>query len=91
MGGVTDLKYEFTLIKNIHMYNHLLICTDGEKEYRAICESAPEREPTVIFWPDDLGIPPGGEGDPGERPEGMGVLAGLPLLFSDSREDVCDK
>lgn len=59
MGGVTDLKYEFTLIKNIHMYNHLLICTDGEKEYRAICESAPEREPTVIFWPDDLGIPPG--------------------------------
>lgn len=41
------------------MYNHLLICTDGEKEYRAICESAPEREPTVIFWPDDLGIPPG--------------------------------
>ena len=40
------------------MYNHLLTVKDGERRYEAICESAPTREETIIFWPDDLGLPP---------------------------------
>lgn len=51
------MKYEFSLAKYIFMYNHLLTCTDGKNEYKAICESAPAKEETLIFWPDDFGIP----------------------------------
>ena len=40
------------------MYNHLLICTCGQNKYEAICESAPTKEETIIFWPDDLGLSP---------------------------------
>jgi hypothetical protein len=39
------------------MYNHLLICTCGKRQYEAICESAPTKEETILFWPDDLGLP----------------------------------
>ncbi len=52
------MEYKFTLQKNIHMYNHLITCTDGCNIYQAICESAPEREKTLIFWPEDFGLPP---------------------------------
>ena len=52
------MKYSFEIKKNIHMYNHLLICTDGESRYEAICEYAPTVEKTLIFWPDDFKIPP---------------------------------
>ncbi len=51
------MKYKFTLEKNIHMYNHLITCTDGHSTYSAVCESAPERERTLIFWPEDFGLP----------------------------------
>lgn len=51
------MKYEFSLTKYIFMYNHLLTCTDGQNKYEAICESAPIKEETLIFWPDDFGIP----------------------------------
>lgn len=51
------MKYSFDIEKNVHMYNHLLKCTDGRQVYRALCESAPEREPTLLIWPEDFGIP----------------------------------
>ena len=51
------MKYTFSLKRNIHMYNHLLICTCGQSKYEAICESSPTKEETIIFWPDDLGLP----------------------------------
>lgn len=51
------MKYIFSLKRNIHMYNHLLICTYGDNKYEAICESAPTEEETILFWPDDLGLP----------------------------------
>jgi hypothetical protein len=52
------MKYKFLLKRNIHMYCHLLMCTCGQNNYEAICESAPTKEETIIFWPDDLGLPP---------------------------------
>lgn len=55
--GEKAMRYQFTLIKNIHMYNHLMQCTDGQNTYSAICESAPTKDPTIIFWPDDFHIP----------------------------------
>lgn len=51
------MKYTFSLKRNIHMYNHLIICTCGQRKYKAICESAPTKEDTIIFWPDDFGLP----------------------------------
>ena len=39
------------------MYCHLLVCTCGESKYETICESAPTKEETILFWPDDLGVP----------------------------------
>jgi len=51
------MKYEFLLKRNIHMYNHLIICTYGQNRYEAICESAMTKEETIIFWPDDFGLP----------------------------------
>ncbi len=50
------MKYQFELQKNIFMYNHLLICTDGQNKYKAICESAPTKEETILFWLDDFGF-----------------------------------
>lgn len=47
----------FLLKRNIHMYNHLIVCTFGQKSYESICESAPTKEETIIFWPDDFGLP----------------------------------
>lgn len=40
------------------MYNHIIICTCGQNEYQAICESAPTKEETILFWPDDFEAPP---------------------------------
>lgn len=51
------MKYKFELKRNIHMYNHLIICTCGQNKYEAICESAPTNEETILFWPDDFGLP----------------------------------
>ncbi|ADZ83672.1 hypothetical protein [Cellulosilyticum lentocellum] len=51
------MKYKFSLTRNVYMYNHLLICTDEHNRYEAICESAPTKEETIIFWPDDFGVP----------------------------------
>lgn len=51
------MKYTFTLTKNIFMYNHLLKCSDGKNTYEAICESAPFKDDTMIYWPDDFNIP----------------------------------
>jgi len=56
--GEMRMKYEFSFTKHIFMYNHLLTCTDGKNEYTAICESAPVKEETLVFYPDDFGIPP---------------------------------
>ncbi len=50
------MKYTFELIRNIQMYNHLLICTYGEERYELICESAPCKEKTIIFWPESIGL-----------------------------------
>ena len=52
------MAYNFLLKKNIHMYNHLITCTCGRNKYEAICESAPTKEETIIFWPDSFGVPP---------------------------------
>lgn len=52
------MKFEFYLEKYVYMYNHRLVCTDGENRYEALCESAPSAEKTLLFWPDDFGLPP---------------------------------
>ena len=51
------MKYNFSLKRNVHMYCHLIVCTCGQNKYEAICESAPTKEETIIFWPDDFGVP----------------------------------
>jgi hypothetical protein len=56
LGGV-KMKYKFLIEMNIHMYNHRISCTYGTEKYMAICESAPMVEETIIFWPDDFGLP----------------------------------
>ncbi|MCD8335027.1 MAG: hypothetical protein LUC35_06775 [Clostridiales bacterium] len=50
--------YTFHLQKNVHMYNHLLTISDGKSTYQAIVESAPTREPTILVWLADFGLPP---------------------------------
>ena len=50
------MKYKFSLEKYIHMYNHEIICTYGTEKYMSICESAPKKKETIIFWPDDFGL-----------------------------------
>lgn len=51
------MKYKFSIKMNVHMYNHEITCTYGTKKYMTICESAPTKEKTIIFWPDDFGLP----------------------------------
>lgn len=58
MQALSDLsmKYEFKLVRNVHMYNHGLKCKYGEELYQTICESAPTKEEVILFWPDDFGL-----------------------------------
>jgi len=35
----------------------LSVSKSGQSKYEAICESAPTKEDTIIFWPDDFGLP----------------------------------
>ena len=51
------LGYTFKLEKYIFMYNHLLTITKGQKSYKAIIESAPTKEKTMLRWPDQLKNP----------------------------------
>jgi hypothetical protein len=51
------MKYSFSIKWNIHMYCHMLICTVGERQYEAICESGGTRANTILIWLDDLGLP----------------------------------
>jgi hypothetical protein len=53
----SKMKYSFSIEWNIHMYNHRITYTCGQNKYVAICESAPTKEKTIIFWPDDFGLP----------------------------------
>ncbi|MCD7828873.1 MAG: hypothetical protein LUG58_00355 [Clostridiales bacterium] len=50
--------YTFHLQKNVHMYNHLLTISHGKTSYQALVESAPTREPTILVWLADFGLPP---------------------------------
>ncbi len=50
--------YTFHLQKNVHMYNHLLTISDGKTRCQALVESAPSREPTLLVWLADFGLPP---------------------------------
>ena len=50
------MKFEFKLIKNVHMYNHVLVCTYGEESFELICESAPGVKNTINFWLDDINL-----------------------------------
>lgn len=47
--GEWIIKYQFSIKKNIYMYNHLITCVYGADKYKAICESAPSKEETIIF------------------------------------------
>ncbi|NBK94399.1 hypothetical protein D5278_21115 [bacterium 1XD21-13] len=51
------MGYTFKLEKNIFMYNHLLTITKGQKNYKAIIESAPTKEKTMVIWLDDFKFP----------------------------------
>ena len=51
------MKYTFHLERNIFMYNHKITCTCDGRTYECICESAPRKEETIIFWPDDFQLP----------------------------------
>lgn len=50
-------SYIFKLEKNIHMYNHLLTIKKGQQSYKAIVESAPTKEETILLWLEDFGLP----------------------------------
>lgn len=52
-----SIEYTFVLKENVYMYNHLMTCTDNENVYEAICEDAPTKERTLIFWIDDFDLP----------------------------------
>ncbi len=54
---VIQVEYTFTIKKNIFMHNHLLIVSDGKKNYEAIVESAPRKEETIIVWLEDFAFP----------------------------------
>lgn len=41
--------YTFTIKKNVYMYNHLLIASDGQNDYEAIVESAPMKKEAIII------------------------------------------
>ena len=49
--------YLFTIKRNVFMYNHVLIVTNGEKRYEAIIESAPMENNTMLIWLKDFGFP----------------------------------
>ncbi len=51
------MEYTFTIRKNIFMYNHLLIVSNGKENYEAIVEDAPRKEKTIIIWLEDFGFP----------------------------------
>ena len=51
------MEYTFKIRKNIFMYNHLLIVSNGQKNYEAIVEDAPREEKTILIWLDDFGFP----------------------------------
>ncbi len=51
------MGYTFKLEKNIFMYNHLLIITNEQKSYKAIIESAPTKDKTMVIWLEDFNLP----------------------------------
>lgn len=51
------MGYTFKLEENIFMYNHLLIITNDQKNYKAIIESAPTKEKTMLIWLEDFNLP----------------------------------
>jgi len=51
------MKYKFEIECNVHMYNHIIKCKYNDKIYKAICESAPKEEETILIWPADFGFP----------------------------------
>ena len=79
------MKYSFELKKNIHMYNHLLICSDGQNRYETICESAPTPEKTIIFWPDELGLTPEERRIFAEELEQWSATQGFRCIFYEGR------
>lgn len=48
---------EFTFKEHIHMYHHLMTCTDNGNIYEAICEDAPAKERTLLFWLGEFKLP----------------------------------
>ncbi len=55
LGEIMEL--EIYIEWNVHMYNHMLHCEIDGVSYEAICESAPTKIKTIIFWPIELKIP----------------------------------
>ncbi|MCM1045658.1 MAG: hypothetical protein NC417_09120 [Candidatus Gastranaerophilales bacterium] len=51
------MSYTFRLEKNIFMYNHSLVITNGQKHYNAIIESALTKEETMLIWLGDFTPP----------------------------------
>ena len=51
------MKYNFSLRRNIFMYNHVLTVTDGNNCWEAIVESHPGKERTLLVWLQDFGFP----------------------------------
>lgn len=51
------MSYTFSLEKNIFMYNHLLVVSNEQKCYKAIIESAPTKEETMLIWLEDFNPP----------------------------------
>lgn len=51
------MEYTFTIRKNIFMYNHLLIVSNGKENYEAIVDDAPRKEKAIIIWLEDFGFP----------------------------------
>lgn len=51
------MRYAFELKKNVFMYNHLLIVSDGQECYEAVIESLPTEHETMVIWLEDFKLP----------------------------------
>lgn len=51
------MEYKFEIEWHVHMYCHIIRCTYKGETFKAVCESAPRKEKTILFWPEDFGMP----------------------------------
>lgn len=51
------MSYTFSIKRNVFMYNHVLVISDGQNHWEAIIESHPKQERTMLIWLEDFAFP----------------------------------